>query len=181
MKKEIHPEEYRFVVFKDISNDYSFLTKSTAPTKDTVVWEDGTEYPLFKLEISHKTHPFYTGKMKLIDTAGRVDRFKSRFQKQIDTASEKAKATQDANATVAEVSVEEEAIAAAQKSAKAEAKNAKIEKKRAQRAAAKDSKAKAIEDAAAAAAEEAPVVEASSEEIPATEEAPAADDAPAAE
>jgi large subunit ribosomal protein L31 len=81
MKKGIHPENYRFVVFKDISNEYSFLTRSTAETKDTIVWEDGKEYPLVKLDISHMSHPFYTGKMKLVDTAGRVDKFRTRYEK----------------------------------------------------------------------------------------------------
>lgn len=81
MKKDIHPENYRPVVFKDMSNDYAFLTKSTADTKETIEWEDGNEYPLVKLEISHKSHPFYTGKMKLVDTAGRIDKFKNRYQK----------------------------------------------------------------------------------------------------
>lgn len=81
MKKDIHPENYRFVVFKDMSNDYSFLSKSTAETKETIEWEDGNEYPLIKLEISHTSHPFYTGKMKLVDTAGRIDKFKNRYQK----------------------------------------------------------------------------------------------------
>lgn len=81
MKTEIHPKNYRLVVFKDLSCDYSFLTKSTIDTKDTVVWEDGNEYPLVKLEISHKSHPFYTGKLKLVDTAGRIDKFKNRYAK----------------------------------------------------------------------------------------------------
>jgi large subunit ribosomal protein L31 len=81
MKKDIHPKNYRFVVFKDTSNDYTFLTRSAASTKETIVWEDGNEYPLFKLEISHTSHPFFTGKMKLVDTAGRVDKFKSRYEK----------------------------------------------------------------------------------------------------
>jgi large subunit ribosomal protein L31 len=81
MKKEIHPDNYRFVVFKDMSNDYSFLSKSTAETKETIKWEDGNEYPLVKLEISHTSHPFYTGKMKLVDTAGRIDKFKNRYKK----------------------------------------------------------------------------------------------------
>ncbi len=84
MKKGIHPESYRFVVFKDMSNDYSFVTRSTAQTKETIVLEDGKEYPLVKLEISHTSHPFFTGKMKLVDTAGRVDKFKSRYQKHYD-------------------------------------------------------------------------------------------------
>ena len=81
MKKDTHPKNYKFVVFKDMSNDYSFITRSTANTKETIVWEDGKEYPLVKLEISYKSHPFFTGKMKLVDTAGRVDKFKSRYDK----------------------------------------------------------------------------------------------------
>ncbi|MDD4848487.1 MAG: type B 50S ribosomal protein L31 [Bacteroidales bacterium] len=89
MKKDIHPKDYRFVVFKDMSNDYAFITKSTAATKETITWEDGKEYPLIKLEISHTSHPFYTGKMKLVDTAGRVDKFKSRFQKHLDLKNKK--------------------------------------------------------------------------------------------
>ena len=81
MKKDIHPKNYRLVVFKDISCDYSFLSKSTAESKETVKWEDGKEYPLIKLELSNMSHPFYTGKMKLVDTAGRVDKFRSRYAK----------------------------------------------------------------------------------------------------
>ncbi len=81
MKEGIHPENYRFVVFKDMSNEYTFLSKSTTPTKETIKWEDGNEYPLVKLEISHTSHPFFTGKMQLVDTAGRIDKFKSRYAK----------------------------------------------------------------------------------------------------
>ncbi len=81
MKKDIHPKNYRLVVFKDMSNDYTFISRSTVNTKDTIVWEDGKEYPLVKLEISSKSHPFFTGKMKLVDTAGRVDKFRNRYQK----------------------------------------------------------------------------------------------------
>lgn len=87
MKKDIHPSNYRFVVFKDMSNDYAFITKSTIDTKETIEWEDGKEYPLVKLEISHKSHPFFTGKMKLVDTAGRVDKFKTRYKKRYETES----------------------------------------------------------------------------------------------
>ena len=79
MKKGIHPENYRTVVFKDMSNETMFLGKSCANTKDKVSYEDGNEYPLIKLDISNTSHPFYTGKMMLIDTAGRVDKFKKRF------------------------------------------------------------------------------------------------------
>ncbi|MDP1973882.1 MAG: type B 50S ribosomal protein L31 [Sediminibacterium sp.] len=70
MKKGIHPENYRFVVFKDMSNGTSFLSKSTAATKETIVYEDGNEYPVIKLEISNTSQPFYTGKIVLVDTAG---------------------------------------------------------------------------------------------------------------
>jgi large subunit ribosomal protein L31 len=81
MKKDIHPKDYRMVVFKDMSNDYSFLSRSTVKTKESIVWEDGKEYPVVKLEISHMSHPFYTGKMKLVDSAGRVDKFKNKYKK----------------------------------------------------------------------------------------------------
>ena len=81
MKKGIHPENYRLVVFKDMSNDYMFLSRSTADSKETVTYTDGNEYPLVKLEISHTSHPFYTGKMKLVDTAGRVDKFRKRYER----------------------------------------------------------------------------------------------------
>ena len=81
MKKDIHPKEYRTVVFKDFSCDYAFLSKSCAPTNDTIKWEDGNEYPLIKLEISSASHPFFTGKMKFVDTAGRIDKFNKKFAK----------------------------------------------------------------------------------------------------
>lgn len=80
MKKDIHPESYRLVVFKDMSNDKTFLTKSTVNTKDTIEL-DGVEYPLVKVEISNASHPFFTGKMKLVDSTGRVDKFKTRYAK----------------------------------------------------------------------------------------------------
>lgn len=81
MRKDIHPENYRAVVFKDMSNDFAFLSKSAAATSETITWEDGNEYPLIKLEISSMSHPFFTGKMQLVDTAGRVDKFKKRYAK----------------------------------------------------------------------------------------------------
>jgi large subunit ribosomal protein L31 len=89
MKKDIHPANYRTVIFKDISIDKTWLGKSTANTKETSKWEDGNEYPLIKLEISSESHPFFTGKMKLVDTAGRIDKFKKRYTKK---AKEEAKA-----------------------------------------------------------------------------------------
>ena len=81
MKKDIHPSNYRLVVFKDMSNEHMFIGKSCTSTKDTVTYEDGVEYPLVKLDISDTSHPFYTGKMMLIDTAGRVDKFNKRYAK----------------------------------------------------------------------------------------------------
>ena len=80
MKKGIHPENFRLVAFKDMSNDDVFLAKSTAETKETIK-VDGVEYPLVKLEISRTSHPYYTGKAKLVDTAGRIDKFKSKYEK----------------------------------------------------------------------------------------------------
>ncbi len=81
MKAEIHPANYRLVVFKDISCDKSFLTKSCANSKENVLWEDGNSYPLVKVEISNESHPFFTGKMKFIDTAGRIDKFNKKYKK----------------------------------------------------------------------------------------------------
>lgn len=78
MKKEIHPSNYRPVVFKDMSNDEIFISRSTANSRETIE-VDGVEYPLIKLEITNTSHPFYTGKQKLVDTAGRVDKFMSRY------------------------------------------------------------------------------------------------------
>ena len=86
MKKDIHPKDYRFVVFKDMSNGYTFLTRSTAQSKETITYEDGKEYPLIKLEISNTSHPYYTGKMQFIDTAGRIDKFNKKYQKKTSEA-----------------------------------------------------------------------------------------------
>ncbi|MGY5849721.1 type B 50S ribosomal protein L31 [Salegentibacter sediminis] len=80
MKQGIHPENYRLVAFKDMSNDDVFITKSTANTKETIE-VDGTEYPLVKLEISRTSHPYYTGQTKLVDSAGRIDKFKNKYKK----------------------------------------------------------------------------------------------------
>ena len=80
MKSGIHPE-YREVVFQDISSDFAILTRSTVQSKETIKWEDGNEYPLVKVEVSSASHPFYTGKHKVLDSGGRVDRFKKRYGK----------------------------------------------------------------------------------------------------
>ena len=80
-KKELHPKDYRAVVFMDEAANFSFLTKSTAKSEETIKWEDGKEYPLVKVQISSASHPFFTGEEKIIDTEGRVDRFKARAAK----------------------------------------------------------------------------------------------------
>jgi len=83
MKKDIHPKEYRLVAFKDMSNGLTWLTKSTVNTRETEV-VDGVEYPVYKVEISSLSHPFYTGKVKLVDSAGRVDKFMTRYGKHME-------------------------------------------------------------------------------------------------
>ncbi len=80
-KKELHPKDYRFVVFSDEAAKFSFLTRSTAKSEETIKWTDGNEYPLVKIQISSASHPFFTGEEKIIDTEGRVDRFKARTAK----------------------------------------------------------------------------------------------------
>jgi len=80
MKANIHPN-YNDVVFSDVTSNFSFLTRSTLSSKDRITWEDGKEYPLVKIEVSSASHPFYTGKQKLLDTSGRVDKFRKRYAK----------------------------------------------------------------------------------------------------
>lgn len=80
MKQEVHPGNYRPVVFKDMSNGTTFLTRSCVQTDETIEWDDGNEYPLYKVEISNTSHPFYTGKKIFVDTAGRVEKFKRKYQ-----------------------------------------------------------------------------------------------------
>lgn len=83
MKKGIHPEDYRLVAFKDMSNEQIFITRSTTKSRETIE-VDGKEYPLVKIEISSASHPFYTGKMKLVDTAGRIDKFRNRYARHLE-------------------------------------------------------------------------------------------------
>lgn len=104
MKADIHPT-YRYVVFQDTSSGDRILTRSTIKTDETVVWEDGNEYPLAKTEISAFTHPFYTGQMKIIDTAGRVERFQKRYGDRVRKPS--AAAAAPAEAPAEETSAEE--------------------------------------------------------------------------
>ena len=80
MKADIHPQ-YKDVVFQDVTSNFAFLTRSTLSSKETIKWEDGNEYPVIKLEISNTSHPFYTGKNMLVDTAGRIDKFNKRYAK----------------------------------------------------------------------------------------------------
>ena len=80
MKADIHPD-YHDVVFQDVTSDFKFLTRSTLASKESVKWEDGNEYPLVKVEISSASHPFYTGQNRVVDTAGRIDKFKKRYAK----------------------------------------------------------------------------------------------------
>lgn len=105
MKKDLHPTDYRLVVFVDEAAGFSFLTKSTATSNETIKWEDGNEYPLVKVHISSASHPFFTGEEKIIDTEGRVDRFKARAaaaeerKKALANKAKKAAATKEKKAT----------------------------------------------------------------------------------
>lgn len=87
MRKDIHPN-YREVVFVDTSSSFKFLTRSTIPTSDTIEWEDGNTYPMVRVEISSASHPFYTGKQILVDSGGRVERFRKRYGRESFTAAE---------------------------------------------------------------------------------------------
>lgn len=92
MKKDIHPSNYRPVVFQDLNNGFAFLTRSTATTDDTIKWEDGNEYPLVKVHISSSSHPFFTGEERIVDIEGRVDKFKARAKAAEDAREHRAKA-----------------------------------------------------------------------------------------
>jgi large subunit ribosomal protein L31 len=80
MRKKLHPSNYRQVVFQDINNDFRFMTRSTAPSEETIKWTDGKEYPLIKMYISSASHPFFTGEERIVDVEGRVDKFKARAE-----------------------------------------------------------------------------------------------------
>ncbi|MBM3210289.1 type B 50S ribosomal protein L31 [Candidatus Saccharibacteria bacterium] len=101
MKSSIHPQNYRPVVFSDDVAGFAFLTQSTAETNDTIEWEDGNTYPLVKVHISSASHPFFTGEEKIIDTEGRVDRFKARFAKAEERKAALANKAKKANAKTA--------------------------------------------------------------------------------
>jgi len=110
MKKDIHPTSYRPVVFQDLNNGFSFLTRSTVATDDTIKWKDGKEYPLVKVHISSASHPFFTGEERIVDIEGRVDKFKARAKA--------AEAARDARAKAAKKQAD-------RKNAKAEKADAK--------------------------------------------------------
>ena len=149
MKTDIHPD-YRPVVFLDTSSGEKFLTRSTVQTDETTEWEDGHTYPLAKIEISSASHPFFTGQMTIVDTAGRVERFERRYGKRRRAGSPEAKAEAEAEAKAkAEAEAKKEAEAKAEK-AKADAKSkadAKAEKAEA------DAKSKAEAEASSEASE----------------------------
>ena len=154
MKKGIHPENYRLVAFKDMSNNDVFITKSTVETKDSIK-VDGIDYPLVKLEISRTSHPYYTGKTKLVDTAGRIDKFKNRYA----GLSLKNQKSTNENLPVSEEVPSTEVPAAVKEAPAVEEAPAAVEE------------APAVEEATAV--EEAP---AAVEEAPTVEEAPATED-----
>lgn len=118
MKKELHPSDYRFVVFQDENAKFSFLTQSTAVSNDTVKWEDGKEYPLIKVHISSASHPFYTGEQKVLDIEGRVDKFEARkraAEEKRAALTNKAKKASVRSAKKAEVQTEKQSDAPAKK------------------------------------------------------------------
>ena len=106
MKKEIHPDDYRLVVFQDISCDYTFITRSTVKTSDTIKWEDGKEYPLYKLEISDRSHPYFTGKQNLVDSAGRIEKFNRKYKISTDQVAKPAEEAQVSGEAPADEKVE---------------------------------------------------------------------------
>lgn len=99
MKKDLHPTDYRPVVFQDTSDNTSFLTRSTATSDETIKWDDGNEYPLIKVHISSSSHPFYTGKEKVLDLEGRVDRFKAQAEKAKKLRQQRVKTTKKVKET----------------------------------------------------------------------------------
>ncbi len=184
MKKDIHPKEYRKVVFQDSNAEFSFLTRSTDHTTDTIQWEDGKEYPLYKLDISSASHPFYTGKQTYVDAAGRVEKFQKRFDWKAGKASEVINKADEARTEKhRKLLAEEEAArkeAADRKTEREERRKNILEgkkKKFAEEAAAKEAEEAAAKEAAAKeaakAAAEAPAAEAPAAEAPAAEAAPA--------
>lgn len=98
MKKDIHPKNYRQVVFEDLNNGFKFLTRSTVATEETIKWEDGNEYPLVKVHITSQSHPFFTGEERIVDIEGRVDKFKARAEAATKAREARMKAAQKVQA-----------------------------------------------------------------------------------
>lgn len=92
MKKDLHPKTYRAVIFQDLNNGFSFLTRSTVATEDTIKWEDGKEYPLVKVHITSASHPFFTGEERILDIEGRVDKYRARAKIAEDARERRAQA-----------------------------------------------------------------------------------------
>jgi len=115
MKKDLHPEEYRLMVFEDLNNGFRFLTRSTAKAEGTIKWEDGNEYPLVKVHITSASHPFFTGEERILDIEGRVDKFKAR--------AEAGKAAKEKRAKAAAKASKRQADKVAKAEAKAESSN----------------------------------------------------------
>ena len=139
MKKDLHPKDYRLVVFQDTSSDFKILTRSTAATNETIKWEDGNEYPLIKVHVSSASHPFFTGEEKIMDIEGRVDKFKARAEaaakakeaKQAAAKKAAAKPVRQAQSEPAKKAAEVESVQQTQDKAVAEAsKEAKTEEKK---------------------------------------------------
>ena len=105
MKKDLHPKDYRLVVFQDTSSDFKILTRSTAASNETIKWEDGNEYPLIKVHVSSASHPFFTGEEKVLDIEGRVDKFKARAEAAAKAKEAKIAAAKKATAKSAKKSV----------------------------------------------------------------------------
>lgn len=185
MKKDIHPEEYRMVVFMDAGADFKFLSRSTVTTKETIEWEDGNEYPLVRLDVSSASHPFYTGKQRFVDTAGRVEKFQQRFawkedstKSVIETQKEEREARRK---ELAEKEEEDRKRITSRKKANEERRRKLVEKKKAEheaKAAEEAVKAEA-EKAAAAKAEAGKPAEAKAEASAAAADAPKAEAAEA--
>lgn len=112
MKKDLHPKDYRLVVFQDTSSDFKILTRSTVSSNETIKWDDGNEYPLVKIHVSSASHPFFTGEEKVLDIEGRVDKFKARAEAAKKALEAKKAAAEKASTKPAKKSAEKKEAAA---------------------------------------------------------------------
>lgn len=118
MKKDLHPEDYRLVVFQDTSSDFKILTRSTVATSEKIKWEDGNEYPLIKVHVSSASHPFFTGEEKVLDIEGRVDKFKARAEAAAKAKEAKLAAAKKAEKKPAKKTVEKKEVTESSKEVK---------------------------------------------------------------